>query len=228
MTDRELLEHIRTEIDEHIATHPLWEGVYELMPSRNATKTPKGNFSGWVWPVPIWNHKPPAISDEFNRYAVGKPGEPGYKRQHLGVDIMFKNASAQIPKLPELTKWFNMPSDVPYLAPGPGNIWFAGKTETGWTVKIDHHAWAGFPLITYHTHMSTLFIDEWDNIGGGLYVPAGFQLGLIGNSPASDSDPNHCHFEMWDYTEGVASGRVNRALDPKPYLACFGHRLLGN
>jgi murein DD-endopeptidase MepM/ murein hydrolase activator NlpD len=120
-----------------------------------------------------------------------------------------------------------MPSNtVPYLAPGPGHIWFAGKTSQGWTVKIDHHGWAGFPLITYHTHMSQLFIDEWDDGKGGLYVPAGFELGFIGNTPKSEDDINHVHFEMWDYTKGVPPGRENRALDPEPYLKCFGHRVL--
>ena len=117
-----------------------------------------------------------------------------------------------------------MPSDtVPMIAAGPGHIWFAGETGTGWTVKIDHHGWAGFPLITYYTHMSELFIENWDNAGDGLYVPAGCELGCIGEG---GTNLNHCHFEMLDYTEGVPSGRVNRAMDPAPYLECFGHRVL--
>jgi murein DD-endopeptidase MepM/ murein hydrolase activator NlpD len=222
MTDRELLVQIHDDIETHLETTPNAEGIYNMQPASNADETPKGNFSGWVWPVPVWNGEVPVISDGFNRYQQGEPGEPGYRRQHLGVDVMFKNAEPQVPNEPEVTKWFHMPSDVPYLAPGAGHIWFAGKTNTGWTVKIDHHGWAGFPLITYHTHMSELFIDDYDDGRGGLYVPAGFQLGLIGPG----GNVNHCHFEMWDYTEGVPPGRVNRALNPAPFLKCFGYRHL--
>ncbi len=227
MTDRELLEQIREEIDRQTGTKPSIPGLYHISQAVDPTATPKGNFSGWVWPVPIWNRDPPRISDGFNRYQIGEKGKKGYERQHLGVDIMFKNDRARTEKIPERTKWFHMPSNcVPYLAPGPGHIWFAGKTTTGWTIKIDHHAWAGFPLLSYHTHMSKLLVPEWDDKPGGLYIPAGKEIGIIGESPRSSNDPNHCHFELWDYTEGVVSGRVNRALDPAPYLACFGHRVL--
>jgi hypothetical protein len=221
--DRELLVAIRNQVDGHLEEHPLSGSGYVMHPSSAATKTPKGFFSGWVWPVPIWDGEHPVISDGFNRYAIGRQGEKDYQRQHLGVDIMFRNSEARAPNLPEWSKWYHMPSStVPMLAAGPGHIWFAGKTGTGWTIKIDHHGWVGFPLLSYYTHMSELFVDDWDGTSG-LYVPAGFDLGLVGNSPLG-ADPNHCHFELLDYTDGIEPGRENRALDPEPYLKCFGYR----
>jgi murein DD-endopeptidase MepM/ murein hydrolase activator NlpD len=235
VTDRELLISIRDQINVQLETvppcpNPVPPGALVIEPNSDPTGTPKGNFSGWLWPMPIYEGEPPVISDGFNRYAHGEPGDPDYERQHLGADIMYKNAHEMIPDLPEVTKWFHCPSNtIPMLATGPGHIWYAGLTAQGWTIKIDHHAWAGFPLVTYCTHMSELFIEPWftgdeaegKGKAGGQYVYAGFQLGYVGNSPLGE-DPNHCHYEMWDYSEGVPSGRENRALDPELYLPYFG------
>ncbi len=177
--------------------------------------------------MPIFNGDEPVISSGFRRHAIGEPGKPGYKRQHLGVDGAYKNEVAHEPYPPEWSKWYNCPSDmIPMLAMGPGHIWFANETDQGWTVKIDHHAWAGFPLISYYTHMSELFVGTWSHENGGLdggqYVHAGFQLGFVGNSPVNDDDINHSHTELLDYSPGVEPGRVNRALNPEKYLPHFG------
>lgn len=228
MTDRELLIHIRDEINVHLAATPepiLPEGLLVKLP-RNPEGTPKGHFNGWVWSMPIWQGQDPVISDGFSRYQVGNPGDPNYHRQHLGVDTCYKNAEAREPNLPEWSKWYHCPSDtIPMLAMGPGHIWSAEETEQGWTVRIDHHAWVGFPLVTYYTHMSELFIPEWAAGAGGQYVYAGFQLGYVGNSPKGE-DINHSHIELWDYSDGVQSGRVNRALNPEEYLPHFGKVIL--
>jgi hypothetical protein len=232
-TDREQLISLRNQINTHVADNPyptLPEGLVIKLPD-NPEGTPKGHFNGWVWSMPNWNGEPPVVSDGFNRYAVGEPGDDDYRRQHLGVDCAYKNEEAQEPFIPEWSKWFNCPSDmIPMLAMGPGHIWYADETDQGWTVKIDHHAWCGFPLISYYTHMSELFIETWTHegggIGGGQYVYAGFQLGFVGNSPKNDDDINHSHTELLDYSEGVQPGRENRCLNPEEYLPHFGQVVL--
>lgn len=230
MTDRELLVSIQEQIEEQLQNPipPILQGDLTLRLPDSPEGTPKGYFNGWVWPMPVWNGEDPVISSGFNRYQVGEPGDDDYERQHLGVDCCYKNDEARVPNPPEWTKWYHCPSNtIPMLAMGPGHIWSAEYTSTGWTVKVDHHAWCGFPLVTYYTHMSELFIDEWAAGAGGLYVYAGFQLGYVGNDPEEpDDDINHSHTELWDYSEGVGSGRVNRSLNPEEYFPHFGKVVL--
>lgn len=221
MTDREFIIFLQAEINKHLeSTCPPGPDDPEVIPPEKEGDPPKGdNWDGWLWPVPYWEDQDPAISDGFYRHQT-----PDH-RQHLGVDIMFKNPTAQTPDLPEVTKWYHMPSKtVPMLAMGPGNIWFAGETSVGWTVQIDHHELVGFPLVTYYTHMSELFIPEWPSGGGGMEVHPGLELGFIGNNP-SDNDPNHCHMEMWDYSNGPGD-REQIALNPEHYLPYFGKLVL--
>ena len=230
--DKEIVIHIKSTIDTTIRiggiTIPPVEPPIEpptgptIIPPDKEGNPPKGEFKGWLQSVPYWKNEDPVISDGFSRH------ETPDHRQHLGIDTAFKNEEANLdPQLPENTKWYHMPSsEVPMLAMGPGHIWFAGLTSMGWTVKIDHHALVGFPLVTYYTHMSELFIPDWDSTGGGQEVFAGMQLGFIGNSPAGANDLNHSHIEMWDYSEDVEDGRVNRALNPELYMPYFGKLVL--
>jgi murein DD-endopeptidase MepM/ murein hydrolase activator NlpD len=238
ITDREMLVSIQSQLNGHleatlppavpevpvftiIPPEPEPELLLAMPPEKNGSP-PKGtNWDGWMWPVPFWNGEGPRISDGFSRHQTED------HRQHLGADIMFRNPEKMPRNIPENTPWYHMPSDtVPMLAMGPGHIWFAGKTSTGWTVKIDHHASVGFPLVTYYTHMSELFVPDWPEGGGGMEVFAGQQLGFIGNSPAGPSDPNHCHAELWDYSSDVGKARVDRALDPGKYLPYFSQLIL--
>ena len=231
MKSRELLIELHKKIEDHLALIPSKEindDEIIMRYQKDPLRPPKGNFQGWVWPMPVWRNKEPVISDGFNRYKTAE------KRQHLGVDVMYKNSHPGEKRLPEQTKWFHCPSNtIPMLAMGAGNIWFAGLTGTGWSVLIDHHDWVGFPLITYYTHLSELFIDPWykgeaqDGNGkpGGQYVYPGFELGFVGNSPKGE-DPNHAHVEFQDFSDGVPGGRANRCLDPKPFLICFNHRII--
>lgn len=230
MTDRELLISIQSQIAHQlecgdgtdITPPPVSSGPPEVIPPENSGPPPKGtNWEGWLWPVPFFDGEAPVISDGFRRH------KSGADRQHLGVDILFKNKPPRTKRIPEQTKWYHMPSStVPMLAMGPGKIWFAGLTSTGWTVQIDHGSIVGFPLVSYYTHMSELLIPEHSEGGGGMEVAPGLQLGFIGNSPKSEGDPNHCHSELWDYSEGVGKARVDRCLDPEPYLRCFGQLVL--
>ena len=229
-TDRELLIFIRSQIDDQLKT---WPGIPEpspetpddelvIIPPPAHFKPPKGNFDGWVWAIPKWCGETPKESDGFNRHKV-----PG-KRQHLGSDLCYRNSEKMRRDLPEVAPWYHCPSDtIPMLAMGPGTIWFAGKTSMGWTVKIDHGDSVGFPLVTYYTHLSELFIPEHAEGPGGREVEAGHQLGFVGNSPKGD-DLNHAHIEMWDYSAGAGGSRENRCLDPGKFLRCFGQVVLGS
>lgn len=170
-------------------------------------------WAGACWPVPIWKGTAPVISDGFKRHAVKDPKTGKQKsRQHLGVDIMFRNKAAQKPKVPTVTAWHHMPSgEVPMLAMLAGTVWSAEKTPRGFTVKIDHGARYGAPLVSYYTHMSKLLVKKGDP------VTAGSVLGYIGNDPMSENDPNHAHVELWDYSSGE-DDRVHIAVDLGPYL----------
>ena len=229
-TDREMLIRTQAEISHHLeSTCPPEEPVDPvppdgpiLIPPEKEGSPPKGtNWEGWIYSVPYWKGENPVPSDGFQRYADDD------HRQHLGWDICFRNDGEMVPNIPENTKHYHMPSnEVPMLAMGPGNIWFAGLTNMGWTVKIDHHDYVGFPLNTYYTHMSEMFVAPWAEGGGGQVVSPGMQLGYIGNSPAGPNDINHCHVELLDYSNDVESGRVNRALDPADYLPYFSKLVL--
>lgn len=186
------------------------------------TATPASSplWAGACWPVPAWPDKAgviekPVISDGFKRRAAKDP-KTGKQlhRQHLGVDIMFKNTKRREPKIPVQTTWFHCVAGVPMLAALSGTVWFAGRTGMGFTVQIDHGARYGFPLVTYYTHMETLLVRK------GQPVVAGEPIGIISNNPATANDPNHCHFELWDYSRGKCE-RVERCLDPAPYLQAW-------
>ena len=215
-TDRELLISIRTQIDDQLKDSSIDPPIVIIPPKFNFSP-PKGKFPGWVWAIPHWSGEEAKESDGFKRHK-----NPPH-RQHLGSDLCYRNKSRHVRDLPEWAPWYHCPSDtIPMLAMGPGKIWFAGKTSMGWTVKIDHGLNAGFPLITYYTHMSELFIPEHAEGPNGMEVVPGTQLGYVGNSPKGD-DLNHAHIEFWDYSEDVdTSTRVTRCLDPMKFLRCFG------
>lgn len=184
-------------------------------------------WDGWYWPTPIWHGEVPVISDPFRRLAVGTKGQRDYRRQHLGVDTTFKNGAAMRPSPPDNTKWYYHPPGVPMLAAGPGTLWYAGKTATGWTVKIDHHDYSpDGNWVTYYTHMAELYVPLDDKSAKGVELMGGEEIGIIGDNPRSPDDIRHSHFEIWDYSPGVASGRVNRALDPAPYYKFWSKKSL--
>ena len=226
MTDRELLDSIEAQIKAHKCANPVDPPTdpieppdeMVIIPPPGNFPPPKGNFDGWVWAIPTWDGETAKESDGFRRHATVKPKH----RQHLGSDLMYRNEKKRKRKLPEWTPWYHLASNtVPMLAMGPGKIWFAGKTSTGWSVQIDHGMIAGFPLVTYYTHMSELFIPNHPKGKGGMEITAGTQLGFVGNSPKGQ-DPNHAHIEFWDYSKDAGGERVTRALDPMLYLRCMG------
>lgn len=186
-----------------------------------APRIPSPSDAVWgdaTWPVPIWKGERPVISDGFKRYAVKDPKTTKQiSRQHLGVDVMFKNSRGAQPSIPTRTKWFHCGMDVPMVAMLAGDVWFADYTPMGWTVQVDHGDRYGFPLVSYYTHQSALLVAK------GESVVAGQIIGIVGNSPVTENDPNHCHAELWEYTHGTRP-RVERCMDPMPYLSAWQPR----
>jgi len=227
--DREFLEDLDRQLDEQLKTDPCDgcesapggltnDGDMAVDFAKDPSGTPKGNFYGWLWPMPYFDDP------------IGGAGYPvitgnEFKPTHLGRDVALFNRLGSTGGPPEYyggrddQKYYVPTGKVPMLAMGPGHIWYAGNAEMGWTIKIDHHDWVGFPLVTYYTHMSKLFVPEWDRQAGGLLVQAGQPIGIVGAGP---THANHAHVEFLDFSPGVQPGRVNRAMDPKLFIPHFG------
>jgi len=221
MTDRQFITAMETQCIAQLETDPcqgcgdpdsqIGQAAFDF--AKDPSGTPKGNFYGWYWPMPYFNDGYPVITgNEFGP-------------EHLGRDIALLNKTGDKGRPPEYyggkdgQKYYVPSGQVPMLAMGPGHVWFAGDSNYGWTIQIDHHGWAGFPLVTYYTHMSKLFVPEWDRQSGGMLVQAGQPIGIVGEG---GTDANHAHVEFWDFSPGVPSGRPNRAMDPRLFIPHFG------
>ncbi|MBV8757170.1 MAG: peptidoglycan DD-metalloendopeptidase family protein [Deltaproteobacteria bacterium] len=151
----------------------------------------------WVWPVPRWNDRAPAISDGFDSPRAGYP-------RHGGVDIMYPRASSDPFKAgtPNASKVFVMPDGISALAAADGVVRSAAVTPQGHAVVIDH---VRGELATFYTHMERLSVKPGDT------VRAGQPIGTIGASPLDKEHLKHLHFEIW---LGGPSGRI----DPAPIM----------
>lgn len=175
-------------------------------------------YSGWIFPVemcPIKNDgRRAVISDGFK--AVAKDGA----RQHLGVDLMYPNATAQTPKPRVLTKWFAMPDGCNALAAGPGKVWTVGADSHGTYVEIDHGNVPGAgPRMTVYRHLARASVVKGD------VVAAGHPVGVISFDPVGNG-PSHLHFELWDTSRPkVPDGRRESwSVDPAPFMGSWSHR----
>lgn len=225
--DREYLEDLNVSLVQQLQTDPCdgcesapapdVVGQMAVDFAKDPSGTPKGNFYGWMWPMPYFD----------NGFVSGYPVITGneFKPTHLGRDIALLNNTGTKGQAPQYygglddQKYYVPSGKVPMLAMGPGHIWYAGNAEMGWTIQIDHHDWVGFKLVTYYTHMSKLFVPEWDRQSGGMLVQAGQPIGIVGDGP---THANHAHVEFWDFSPGVPSGRPNRAMDPRLFIPHFG------
>lgn len=133
---------------------------------------------GWVFPVPLYKGRDPRISDGFGS------SRDGGSRKHAGVDVMFKRLAAEPVGLPNGTKNYYMPNDVPALAAYDGKIEKSAFIGTGGWVTINH----GDGIKTNYAHLTKLFKKPGD------IVARGDAIGLIGDNPKA-SDPKHLHFE---------------------------------
>ena len=141
----------------------------------------------WVWPVGVWQHRFPEISDGF---ATQRRLPSGEIIPHGGVDIMYRRRPEDRWKAgtPNGTPNFVMPEHRAALAASDGVVWSAAQTARGGTVVIDH---APRKLATYYTHLSSLLVSAKQS------VTAGTPLGIIGADPLDGEHIMHLHLEVW-------------------------------
>lgn len=216
-TDREFLLAERERIDQQLKNPPCGEYSFDMairLPEQPWQDTPQGWFASWYWPLPVFDDQEPVwTGNEFDE-------------EHPGSDLGYLNWQGLPRDLPEVyggkfppgNKYYVPTGKVIVRAPGPGRIWFSGNTNYGWTVRLDHGSYVGFPLNTYLTHMSKLFVPTHEG-KDGPYIYAGQALGVCGEG---GTDRNHVHFEMWDFSMGSQWGRPGTPIDPKLYLPHFG------
>jgi murein DD-endopeptidase MepM/ murein hydrolase activator NlpD len=213
MTDREFLRRQYGAINGQLQTAPSAEGDLVMnWPELLPTDAPRGQWSGWVNPLPVYDGREPVVTgNEFDA-------------EHSGRDMAYLNTEGLSPNPPEVYGGINddryyVPSNaIPVVAPGAATIWYSKLTAQGWTVRLDHHDWAGLLLNTYLTHMSELFVPLHPAGGGGPYVYAGQPLGYVGAGP---TNANHLHFEMWSFDSSP-----REALDPALYLPHWGKAVI--
>lgn len=191
-----------------------------LATMRGATAGLGAPGSAGVWPVKtyrgpnglrsIW----PSVSDGFER-----PG-PDAKRNgkgHLGVDVMFRRTESGDFDRPEYTRHFFCPSDVvEAVAVAPGKVWSVQHdNRNGGVVKISH----GSKHLTVYRHLARM------DVKAGQLVRPGDVLGIVGHAPSAGTKGiNHLHFEIWDTSIPGPNTRLNRSVDPEPWLRWWDRR----
>lgn len=178
--------------------------------SRGARKTVAitvnpSDWTGWVWPVPVWHGRVPVASDKFDPDDERDDGH----RQHFGVDLTFQKRAGdpQGVVLHDATKAFISPAGTPILAAGPGRIWSAKRTGLGLSIQIDHgNVGSAGGVNSFYQHLDS-FARPWKK---GDEVKAGEILGTMGYPPAGYHF-RHLHFELWFPVRTYAR-------DPLPYM----------
>jgi len=158
----------------------------------------------WVWPLPRWNGRAPAISDGFSS------PRPGGIR-HGGVDLMFERTKADTFKAgsPNGTKAFVMPDHMLALAASDGRVRLAAATPRGLTVQLEHDD----KLVTYYTHLDELLVQRTTGAKSGERVRAGQPIGVVGADPQDAEHIKHLHFEIW-----LPPGKPENRIDPEPLV----------
>lgn len=141
---------------------------------------------GWYWPVPS------VRMPDGHVYDAGVTNE--FKRDHYGVDIMFRDAAGA----------YFAPPGTPITAARAGRVWNVAKTARGWTVVLDH----GKPFATFYQHLQSVAA-----LGKGMPVAAGQRLGVMGIDPTDPQRVRHLHFAVW--FDGMGDGA---SVDPSPVI----------
>ena len=157
----------------------------------------------WVWPLPMWNGRAPAISDGFGMRANGV--------HHNGVDLMFARLASDKLRAgsPNASAHFVMPDNTHALAASDGVVWSAMKTPRGFAVVFDHGA-----AKTFYTHLEELLVTPTANAKSGERVRAGQPIGIVDADPLDGEHLKHLHFELW-------RGGPNDAVDPAPMMRAW-------
>ncbi len=162
----------------------------------------------WIVPVPVWQGRPPVVSDGWGTARGGG-------RAHRGADLMFERLSsdARYPiGKPNGSAHHVMPDNVLAIAAADGAVWSAEWTARGWAVVIDH----GTTWATFYQHLEQLLVRPTQRAKSGQRVRAGDPIGTIGADPLDGAHLKHLHFELWH-------GGPADAVDPTPYLAHWEH-----
>jgi murein DD-endopeptidase MepM/ murein hydrolase activator NlpD len=165
--------------------------------SGDASQRPEPLPGRWVWPVGVWNHRKPEISDGF--YGLRREPNSNISSEHGGVDIMYRRQPGDPWRAgtPNGTPGWVMPDHRAALAASDGVVWSAAKTPRGWSVVIDH---APRKLATYYTHLSCVLVKPKQT------VSAGTPIGIIDTDPLDGQHIKHLHLEIW---HGGASDRFD-------------------
>ncbi|MFT3697692.1 MAG: M23 family metallopeptidase [Kofleriaceae bacterium] len=117
------------------------------------------------WPLPrLSGHDPIAIPANNDRMSV----DIGYAPMTSVYDDLY----------------------VPVYAAQTGNVAFAGETESGFAITLDHGSWS-----THYAHLSKMFVKQNLRRMQRLQsVRAGEVIGYAAKSPL------HVRFEIWDRT----------------------------
>lgn len=164
-----------------------------------------------VWPVAIHRGLEPTISDGYKPTAVVDANGKKLRRQHLGVDIMFRRPAKGAEHRPQLTRWYQCPTGVVLaIACAPGTVTrIVRSPKHGGAVYVDHGRY-----LSVYRHLAAI------DVAVGQEVAMGQGLGIVGHAPsAGQRGINHLHFEVWDtQLQGRRWSRRMKAVDPGPFL----------
>jgi murein DD-endopeptidase MepM/ murein hydrolase activator NlpD len=165
---------------------------------------------GWVWPVPPIRFSdggayPPVISDGFS--AKASPG----KREHLGMDIMFRRKSpsdrnvAYPPKTQNGSPGYFAPPGTPIVAARAATVRSVTQGPRGWAIVLVHD----LNYATFYQHM------ERTTVKPTQLVKAGEQMGTMGSSRKPGA-LRHLHFAVW--YKGLGDGAsINAGVNMKTW-----------
>jgi murein DD-endopeptidase MepM/ murein hydrolase activator NlpD len=152
-----------------------------------------------TYPVPrALDGRPPRISSGFHSSNPDRP-------THQGADIMYRRPVAGAVALPVYSANYEMPSDVPALAIGAGQVTAARMIGTGGYVMIDHRGGGDWDGWSEYMHLRNLKVKVGDRVRSGQ------ALGTISFNPSDGGySLNHLHFQLRNAS--------NTLLDPRDYL----------
>jgi murein DD-endopeptidase MepM/ murein hydrolase activator NlpD len=147
----------------------------------------------WVHPLPALvidgRTYEPTQSDGFQAVATDK------HRKHMGSDLDYRRDAAlgnKYPKLPDGTKHYFFPPNVPVHAARAGRVWAAKKGTRGHFVVLVHDSGH---RATFYQHLASLDVKKGQTVAQGDVIgTAGYDVGA-GRYPF-----RHLHFERWDWS----------------------------
>lgn len=176
-----------------------------MSPEQTSSLGEPGDF-GYL-PIRGYKDFKVVVSDGF-----AWPG-PGAKRNgkgHLGNDFMLRRHKSGGVLKPDYVRHFWCPSNtIEAISPCPGTVLSVKlSVRNGWVVKVSHGR-----HMTVHRHLSKTCVSP------GQEIEAGQAVGIVGHAPSAGKNGiNHNHFEIWDLSKPGKMTRLNKSIDPGPYV----------